>query len=238
MPCKVILFDNLSPSLMKKRAAFTLTEMIVVILIIVILMSVAGIGLRNAGKGRGVVSASDMFEGMLREARSAAMGRGKARLLIVTNPDGKGLNNEHLRRLAVVVDGDGDMQTEDWVLLNRTMELPSGVFFSPKYSVNADGDADQQLEENLDSFVLGKPGSTPSQAYFIEFNNQGMLVSPSPGQKVVFLEGGLQPGNPEPKPASVDSQGRPQGMAGVVLHRMGNASRIKTNEQFFAGNQP
>jgi len=237
MPAKVILYDNLSQSLMKKRSAFTLTEMIVVILIIVILMSIAGIGLRNAGKGRGVVSAGDMFEGMLREARAAAMGRGKARLLIVNNPQGKGLNNDHLRRMAVVVDGDGDMQTEDWVLLNRTLELPSGVFFSPKYSVNADANADRQLDENLEEFVLGKPGSTPSEAYFIEFNNQGMLVSPSPGQKIVFLEGGLQPNNPEPKPASVDKQGRPQGMAGVVLHRMGNCSRIKTNEQFFAGNE-
>ena len=73
--------SDLSP--LRKRAGFTLVEIMAVMMVIAILLSVAAGGIQNIDRGQATTTALAVTESLFDEARSEAVGRGtRARLLI------------------------------------------------------------------------------------------------------------------------------------------------------------
>lgn len=204
--------------------------MVVVMAIIAIMLTIASMGLKNLNRGKGIPNAVDLSSGLLRETKAMAQARGRARLVIVNDPMDKTSPRRHLRYMAIMTDGDGDPETEDWVVEGNGLELPSGVYFAPELSKNADsGSASAFGNTTVQARLSKRQGGT--RCNYVEFNSEGVMVWPEAGQKLVFMEGTMQPTDKEPRPASRDEKGRPKTVGGIVLHRLGNFSLIRTPEQ-------
>jgi len=205
---------------------FTLVELLIVIAIISILMTVGAIGIGGMAGGKGVSTAVASAEAYFDTARSTAIGNGcKARFLVdVSDPN----SDTYLKRLIVVYQDrntDGEVQPDSWVLLDRGIILPDGVFFSRDLSVK---DMESGTGGELDTQNLS--GDEIKSAYqgeyvYYEFNAEGICTTP--GASFVLGQGARPPGASKP---SLTANGK-RDFGGFVVWRNGRTSLIKSPEQ-------
>ncbi len=236
----------------KKRNAFTLIEMLVVITIMGILMVMAASVLDDVGKGRSVDSAVSQLEGLLEEAKATAYGNDTStRVIIVEDKDNTDANSKHLRYAAVMMlrkkdksDGkyDGsDVSTEGrWRSTSAGVTFPNGVFFSPEHSKPLEW-AEQGDEEMMGYDLMNIAGLGPVNVYYFEFDEKGRFVSPladprnpTAPQRIVVMEASRTRSSKFEhgiSPKQTDSKGRPIGAKGLVLWPSGDTSRLRTLDQ-------
>ncbi|MEP2775434.1 MAG: prepilin-type N-terminal cleavage/methylation domain-containing protein [Luteolibacter sp.] len=200
------------------RSGFTLIEVLTVIAIISILMTAGAIGLGNISAGKGTSSGIATCESLFDEARVIAVSkRCKARVMVkVDDP----ADTDYLQRVVVVheeIDSTGNPVANSWVLSSRGYIMPKGVFFSQKYSKDANGNA-------LDTFTLtGSKTDFNGEYIYYEFNAEG--ISSDPGASFVIAAGARGKGQ-EPKTTSGERD-----FAGFVIWRNGRTSTYRNPGQ-------
>ncbi len=236
----------------KKRNAFTLIEMLVVITIMGILMVMAASVLDDVGKGRSVDSAVSQLEGLLEEAKATAYGNDTStRVIIVEDEGDMTASSKHLRYAAVMMlrkkdksDGkyDGsDVSTEGrWRSTSAGITFPNGVFFSPELSKPLEW-AEQGDEEMMGYDLMNIAGLGAVNVYYFEFDEKGRFVSPladprnpTAPQRIVVMEASRSKSSKAKNgiiPIKTDSKGRPIGAKGLVLWPSGDTSRLRTLDQ-------
>ena len=218
----------------RRRAGFTLVEIMTVMMVIAILLSVAAVGIQNIDRGQATTTAASITEALFDEARSAAVGKGiRARLLIH-----KELNDEdpedfkrYLRRIYLAVEDTaqaGDAQGGGWVVIERSIKaLPNGVYFSAEES-----------ERVADAIKVGQPGTMRiklpgldafKECYYFEFNAEGVCIdsenaAAQPGAAVVLISGARSKNQEEPKILKNNK-------VGFVVWRNGRTSIFRSPKQ-------
>ncbi len=230
---------------------FTLVELLVVMVIMGTLMVLAANVLQESGKGRGVDSAVQLLENVVREARTTAIGNDTpTRILIVDDELNTNANSGHLRAISVMMyrktdrakgeyDGSSIQRGGKWVTISTNM-MPAQVYLSPYFS--------RVLEwtEGSDPTMIGKdsmhlPGRGTTRVYYIEFDEKGRFVSPmadplnpTRAQRLVVMNA-TRSNSKKAKngllPRLLDNRGRPVGAKGIVLWPSGDTSRLRTLDQ-------
>ena len=217
----------------RRRAGFTLVEIMTVMMVIAILISVAAVGIQSIDRGQATTTAASVTEALFDEARSVAVGRGiRARLLIhkELNDAEEEDRQRYLSYMCVAVEGTdqgGEVQGGGWEVITRGTKLPAGVFFSVEES-----------ERVADAIDVGKPGTMRiklpgldefKECYYYEFNPEGVCVDSEnaagqPGAAVVLISGARPKGQEEPKLLKNNK-------VGFVVWRNGRTSIFRSPEQ-------
>lgn len=215
------------------KAAFTLTEMLVVICIIAILLSVGAVGVGGMA-GKGISTGVTTTEALFSEARAAAMGR-SIRVCVLVAKSLASNHQDDLRRIVVAYEpvdavtgmpSTPDGQEPQWEISSRGVVLPDQTFFSEKLSkkdhTSGAGSVDTVSVSNAKTNYQGE--------YFkYEFNSQGICLSPGAsfvignGSRVLTMSSSSSP----PK---VTSSGK-RDFGGFIVWRGGNTSIFRTPQQ-------
>lgn len=234
------------------KRGFTLVELLVVMVIMGVLMTMAASVLQSAGKGRGMETAVQQLESLIREARATAIGNDcPTRIVIVNDERDASPQSGHLRSLSVMMyrtteraageyDASSLTRGGKWRTISN-INLAPGVYFSPHYSRPLEWSDDVKDESMLGQDSMTLPGMGTTRVYYIEFDEKGRFVSPSADpinvtgpQRVVLMTGerskakGSYDGI---KAKNLDNRGRPAGAKGVVIWPTGDTSRLRTMDQ-------
>jgi prepilin-type N-terminal cleavage/methylation domain-containing protein len=219
----------------RRRRAFTLIEMLVVIAIASILITAGAVGLKDVG-GKGVTSAVASAESLFAEARSAAIAqRTTARVLVAQNLTNNPADN--LRRI-VVVSAEIDPLTnlekipQNWILTSRGAILPDQTFFSTVFSKRDSSTSSIELQ----TMTMPPTAKSAYQGtyFYYEYNAEGICttgVTPDGYLAPSFVvgAGAKNPRNAEDKPR-VTSAGK-RNFGGFVIWRNGQTSIYRSPEQ-------
>lgn len=208
-------------SVTRRRAGFTLVEILTVIAIITILMAAGAIGIGNLNAGKGVTSAVATCEALFEEARTIAVSkRCKARVMVDINNKA---SENYLRRVIIVhekLNGDGSVVPDTWVQAGRGYDMPKGTYFSVEFSALKGGGKIREAT------LGGADVKTDYQGKyaFYEFNGEGIFEEAGSS----FVVGsGVRPQNQEPK----TTRGAARDFAGFVIWRNGRTSNFRSPGQ-------
>ena len=217
----------------RRRAGFTLVEIMAVMMVIAILLSVAAVGIQSIDRGQATTTALSVTEALFDEARSAAAGRGtRARILIHKELNDAEVEDRerYLSYMCVAVEGTnqaGEAQGGGWEVITRGTKLPTGVYFSIEES-----------ERVAAAIGVGKPGTMSihlpgsdafKECYYFEFNPEGVCVDSEnaaldPGAVVVLISGARPRDEEEPTILKNNK-------VGFVVWRNGRTSIFRSPEQ-------
>lgn len=139
----------------------------VVIAIIAILLGISSLKFRSPRP----IEAAQVFSSVADLARVEALRSGtRSRVAIqVDSSDGE----NHLRQVVALIDKDGDLQTEDWVITS-IKRLPEGTILSEDFTGSFTGD-EQVMDIDTDN--LGTQAADGRNFFFHEFNSLGQCES-------------------------------------------------------------
>lgn len=207
-------------TLTARARGFTLVEVLTVIAIISILMTAGAIGLGNLTAGKGTSSAIATCESLFEEARTIAVSkRCKARVLIDIDDSA---STNYLRRVVLShekINTDGSVDSGKWVISSRGYTMPSGTFFSQKYSQKTDGAPIDTV--TLDTEI---PKAYKGDYAAYEFNSEGIFNEPGAS---FIIAAGVRPKNAEPRTA----KSAERDFAGFVIWRNGRTSTYRSPDQ-------
>ena len=242
----------------KAAKGFTLVELLVVMAIIGAMMALAANVLRDPGRGKNISSGVQMLENMIQEARATAIGNDTyTRVIIACDEKDTANDSIHLRYVTVQklvrdenenrkYDGTDVRREGEWVSTSSGVFLPSGVYFSPSYSLELQWmeharDTTLEIDDSARISGLGR-----AMVYYIEFDEKGRFVTPDtkPGEpsrprRLVLITGRLGNGRHSVDgvdPINTDDKGRPAVAKGLVLWPSGNYSVMMTPEQVYDEN--
>lgn len=236
----------------KRRSAFTLIEMLVVIGVIAIMA--AGISMVNFGGGsQSIYTAQQIMVGAFFEAKTVSLTRHtETRVVIYKGKD----DARRLRQVGVIylATGDDDVSM-GWASLNEGTILPEGTFFVPPSAdfkdfvvLGPDVKEDEVYKSTFNNGYTGSytvvgmqdfPSIKPSNLsegngdfYSYHFSSDGMSMNP--GARVIIGQGRL------------DAKGKYKmdsayGELGFVIHRIGNTIPFTSYEEIkaaFTGKAP
>ena len=215
-------------SVTRRRAGFTLVEILTVIAIITILMAAGAIGIGNLNAGKGVTSAVATCEALFEEARTIAVSK-RCKTRVMVDIDDNASEN-YLRRVVIAhqkINDDGSIDENTWVLAGRGYDMPKGTFFSKIYSKAVKNGSLSAVDEELMTMVneTGKVVAAYTGRYaFYEFNGEGVFQHA--GSRFV-IGSGVRPNNGEPK----TTRGASKDFGGFVIWRNGRTSVYRSPNQ-------
>ena len=228
--------SDLSP--LRKRAGFTLVEIMAVMMVIAILLSVAAVGIQNIKGGQATTASLAKTEAFFDLARSEAAGKG-IRTRVIIQKELRDNNNEdradYLRKMYLLREStneEGEAQGAGGEQDQESLTLEAGVYLSPEESEKV-AQSIGVGELGTMSFMLrkkDKDGSRPmKEFYYVEFNPEGVCVDSEdaglvPGAAIVLISGTLLPGEEEPKLMKNNK-------VGFVVWRNGRTSIFRSPEQ-------
>lgn len=208
-----------APHRSRRRRAFTLVEMLVVITIISILLAGGAAVMRSGTEASSVRVAADTLQSLTELARGAAIGHGtEARLLIANNSSS---DDDRYLRMALVVaadatdDGSGNISWT-WKPVGEPRELPGGVYFGKGEGDTIDSDGnlgswssiqDPSIPTNIQfGRALEDAGYDSASAWIaIAFDGNGRVINPSLTQNpVLTVNRGYIDGSTVTTPADYD----------------------------------
>jgi len=188
-------------SIKRKKSAFSLIELLVVVAIVGIMAAAGSVALSSGSKSlSGATSTASTVFGLART--EAIMRRVPARVIVDTEYDPAKPDN-YLRRMAVVVRNDTNT---GWEQVSRWTPLPGQAFYNQ--------DASRKHDSEAISGLLGGAGTGPYE--YFEFSPSGQAKERA---QFVLSKGIVQGGTFQ----EIDSDSR----AGFYLHKMGKPTFFK-----------
>lgn len=202
--------------------AFSLVELLVVIGIITLLAAVGSLALGGGNKGASVGQSVEQAGSVVEQARLEAMTLGLgARLVLDNDPS----SEYRLRRLAVLVPNYDETtgQQSGWILKDRPVILPEGVFFLAGYS--SGWTSGQSYDLRLSDPQNGNSGGA---CLVLDFDGEGRLDA-NGAARMVFAQA-LAPGVMPPENLLLGRQG-------LLIRRYGAPARFQNVDQMPAGGE-
>lgn len=203
----------------KRKDAFSLVELLVVIAILAMMAGLGASGLQGVAGGSGVQGAVDLTAGIIEQARTEAVLRGNgSRVLINADPQSKGC----LGTVAVLVGIRQPDGTVFWKLSSRPQPFPKNAFFFKDYS---GGFGTMKFDFLGPGEQAGDQGTT---CFYFEYDGKGNLKSPDPSvlSQVVFVNGVL-----ETDGSLTVSPSRELSRSGFILRPAGNVTYFETPDR-------
>lgn len=173
----------------RKKSAFTIIELLVVISIILLASSFIFIG-GTGGDGAKLSSAQRIASGIAQGARGQAiLKNATTRLIIYSDLDDNEDDEKKLRYFGIVywgddVDPDGNITATGWKAATQGTYLPEGIYFNEDLSELANGGDIPTMNLDYPRITVGNNvnetnGGGSEQFYFYEFSSNGtMSTSP------------------------------------------------------------
>ena len=226
------------PDPARRKPAFSLVEMLIVIAIMSILMTAGSIGISSMS-GKGVSSGVATAESLFDEARTMAIGKNLRSCVLIA----KSLTNnpaDNLRRILVATEEletdktkanygqakDPTNTAPNWSLGSRGAVLPDQTFFSNVYSTTS-----LTGGSTLPAITL-TPGTTNIKSayqgdyYIYQFNGQG--ICSTPGASFIIGSGTRNLTNNTPPKVTASTR---RDFGGFVIWRNGRTSVFRNPDQ-------
>ena len=202
---------------------FTLIELLAVMAVVATLLSLAAVGVERMSSGQGLGAGVAVSEQIFTQARNLAISKGAPVRIAVhhelddSNPE----NRRRYHRMIVLLQQETNKETGEpvsgsWKQVNQPTMLPSGVYFSSKFSSNSVY-TKAPLTESQESF--GRLPTDSATAVIYEINGQGICTTP--GASFILESGARPPGQPDA------IMGQELNLGGFVIWRNANTSPIR-----------
>lgn len=219
---------KLNQPIVKRSAAYTLVELLVVMGVLLIAFSFIYVG-SNSGDGAKLSSAQRTLSGLVKAARAQAILKNARVRLIIHDDDSINEIDKYRRFVGIVYYGTDKGGNIGWIATDKGTYLPKGIYFDSATSAAKSGTewtTASTMQINYPRLSAQSEGSGNDFLYY-EFNSNGS--SANPNAFLIFRAGKVVPsgGNLSVNldlPASGEQKSRIR--AGLIIRQSGAATLI------------
>jgi prepilin-type N-terminal cleavage/methylation domain-containing protein len=174
---------------MRRKSAFTLVELLVVISIILIASSIIFIG-GTGGDGAKLSSAQRIISGIAQGARGQAiLKNANTRLIIYSDSNSNQDDEKKLRYFGILYEATETPAADDWLAATQGTFLPEGIYFNKALSKDW---TESKMNINYPRQSPQTVGSG-EEYYYYEFNSNGTMASGFDNDWLALQAGTLKP---------------------------------------------
>lgn len=175
---------------MRKKSAFTLVELLVVISIILLASSIIFIG-GSGGDGAKLSSSQRIVSGIAQGARGQAILKNATTRLIIYSDSASNQDEEKTLRYFGIIYEKEPAGSNQWFAATQGTFLPEGIYFNPDLSVNNNW-VKSTMNINYPR-QSEQSGSSGEEYYYYEFNSNGTMATGFDNDWLVLQAGTLKP---------------------------------------------
>lgn len=214
----------------RRKSAFTLVELLVVISIILIASSIIFIG-GGDGDSASLSSSLRITSGVAKGARGQAiLKNAKTRLIIHNDLDAN--VDKYRRFIGIVYEDTSTAIDTDWIAATQGVYLPEGIYFDPVASA-AGGSGSGWSSGNTMTIdyprSVAKVEGSGEEFFYYEFNSNGTMASGFENNWLVIRAGTLRPNSGGDLDIEIE-EGQEALKAGLIFRRVGTTTQVTDPE--------